>query len=27
MHPSMLYKLDMCGGIVGLNYKNILGQT
>jgi hypothetical protein len=24
MHPSMLYKLDMCGGTVGLNNQNIL---
>lgn len=26
MHPSMLYKLDMCGGTVGFNYKNVLDQ-
>lgn len=26
IHPSMLYKLGMCGGTVGFNYKNILDQ-
>lgn len=26
MHPSMLYKLGMCAGTVGFNYKNILDQ-
>lgn len=26
LHQVMLYKLGMCGGTVGFNYKNILDQ-